>query len=378
MKKTIGFVFLGLISISGCAEDWRDSCTYQICEAIIDVGSSGSRLYIYAHDDASIHTRHVLFTQKITPGLSTVPPEQIPAYLKKLIPQAPYQPIPIYVYGTAGMRLIPEESQQHRYDIVKNWFKKYPTWQLQDARTISGQEEGIYAWVAAQTELNVLGKSFEMLTSVVEMGGASVQVNIPIREEQITQFKPEDIYKVHLNGQEISVWSKSFIGFGINEIEKKVGLDANCFSEGYLMSNGEIAHGDIQQCISHIEQHQDIHLIEHLQAYSALPVSEHRWVTLGAIRYAAQSQFYHYAQYFDLKHLFLDADEKYCHQSWTFIQETEPQDSFAYRGCLAASYIYAFLKDGMGIHESHQLYYPNASEPMDWTLGALILGLYKN
>ncbi len=373
MKKIIGFVGLGFVSISGCAEDWRDSCTYQICEAIIDAGSSGSRLYIYAHDDMDLHSRHVLYTQKITPGLASVDIQDLPAYLKKLVPQSPYTPTPIFVYGTAGMRLISQEQQQARYDLIQNWFQNYPTWSLKEARTITGQEEGIFAWVAAQTELNLWGQGLQNLKSVIEMGGASVQVNIPVQESQLSQLNPQDVYKVHWKSQDIYVWSKSYIGLGINEIEKKIQMDAQCFSDGYPLSNGDVAHGDIQHCIEDLEQHNEIKLLEQLKDKQTLPVSEHGWVALGAIRYAVQSKLYAYQQYFDLKHLFNDANEKYCHQHWNNVQDGAKQDVFAYRGCLSASYIYAFLKDGLGIDELHQVYYPTDSEPMDWTLGALIL-----
>jgi apyrase len=373
VKKIIGCFILGFVSISGCAEDWRDSCTYQICEAIIDAGSSGSRLYIYGHDVMDLHSRHVLYTQKITPGLDSVELRDLPAYFKKLVPQSPYTPMPIFVYGTAGMRLISQEAQQARYDLVQNWFKNYPTWSLKEARTITGQEEGIFAWVAAQTELNLWGKGFEHLKSVIEMGGASVQVNVPVHESQLTQLNPQDVYKVHWKNQDIYVWSKSYIGLGINEVEKKIQMDAQCFSEGYPLGNGDVAHGDIQHCIDDLEQHNEIKLLEQLKDKHVLPISEHGWVALGAIRYSVQSKFYQYQQYFDLKHLFNDGNEKYCHQKWNHIQDGGKQDAFAYRGCLSASYIYAFLKDGLGIDELHQVYYPTDSEPIDWTLGALLL-----
>lgn len=373
MKKFIGFIILGFTSISGFSEDWRDSCTYQICEAIIDVGSSGSRLYIYGHEDMQLHSRHVLFTQKITPGLANVQLDNLPKYLNQLIPQAPYSPMPIFVYGTAGMRMISAEQQQARYDFIQNWFKQYPTWTLKEARTISGQEEGVFAWVAAQTELNLFGRGFNQLKSVIEMGGASVQVNVPVQASQLSQLNPADIYKIHWKNQEIYLWSKSYIGLGINEIEKKIKMDAQCFSDGFPMENGDVAHGDIQRCIEDLEHHQEINLLEQLKDKNILPVSEHGWIALGAIRYAVESKFYQYQQYFDLKHLFNDANEKYCHQNWNQIQGDLKQDLFAYRGCLSASYIYAFLKDGLGIDESHQVYYPTDSEPMDWTLGALIL-----
>lgn len=373
MKKIIGCIILGLTSISGCAEDWRDSCTYQICEAIIDVGSSGSRLYIYGHDDMALHSRRVLFTQKITPGLANVDLSELPEYLNKLIPQVPYTPMPILVYGTAGMRMITKEQQQARYDVIQNWFKKYPNWILKDARTISGQEEGVFAWVAAQTELNLWGTGFNNLKSVIEIGGASVQVNVPVLASQLSQLNPKDIYTVHWKNQDIYLWSKSYIGLGINEIEKKIQLDAQCFSDGYPLRNGDVSHGDIQRCIDVLEQHQEIKLLEQLQDKNALPISEHGWVALGAIRYAVQSKFYQYQQYFDLKHLYIDANQKFCHENWDHIKDELKQDSFAYRGCLSASYIYAFLKDGLGIDDLHQVYYPPDSEPMDWTLGALIL-----
>ena len=112
------------------------------------------------------------FSKKTTPGLSSISVAQVDEYLNQLIQMKPSKPMPISVYGTAGMRLLPESQQQQRYQAVSAWFEQHSEWTLKYARTITGQEEGVYAWFAVQEELGSLNKSLKDLNAVIEIGGA--------------------------------------------------------------------------------------------------------------------------------------------------------------------------------------------------------------
>ena len=92
------------------------NCQQQHCVAIVDAGSTGSRLHIYAYDldktNTAINIKE-LWSKKIKPGLATVDANQatLDAYLTTLFSSAPEANLPVYFYATAGMRLLPQPKQ---------------------------------------------------------------------------------------------------------------------------------------------------------------------------------------------------------------------------------------------------------------------------
>jgi hypothetical protein len=208
MRKSIKFYFSLLVfllfysydSYIFASSNWRQICQESQCYAIIDAGSSGSRFYIYSKD------YQVLYSHKIYPGLSTIAKSQIPQYLSQLVPEVHALSIPTYFYGTAGMRLLPEEEQSLRYQSVSQWFSSNPTWDLRDIRTILGKEEGVFAWLAAH-------RHHEEKKAVLEVGGASYQVNIPVDEAYAQTLPPENISVLNLDGEKVFVWSKTTWAF---------------------------------------------------------------------------------------------------------------------------------------------------------------------
>jgi hypothetical protein len=354
----------------------QQECLKNQCQAIIDAGSSGSRLYIYA-SPYNTQKWHVVWNKKVEPGLSSVPVEKINPYLNQLIQIKTTQPISISLYGTAGMRLLPEAEQTKRYQAVKDWFIGHPEWIVKSVRTITGQEEGVFAWLAVQNEMNLLNQPIKNMKSVVEFGGASAQVSIPIESKELKKYTQSDIYPLKVADKTIYVWSKSYLGLGINEVEKNFTDSAACFSNGYPLKNGSIGHGDTVQCISNIESKVDLSLVNRLNDSKNL-VSTHpnlNWVALGAVRFTAQTPPFHFDQnQFNLKELREQGDNQFCHQDWSTLFSTYLNDPYLYRECFSASYFYSSLIDGMGINEQSNIYYPDAHAQMDWTLGTLLIG----
>ena len=377
-KTCLSIFFLSFYSLSFAQQalPWEEVCLSNRCEAIVDVGSSGSRLYIYAKTPMGENAWQLAFSKKITPGLSSISVDQVDEYLNQLIQMKPSKSMPISVYGTAGMRLLPEPQQQQRYQAVSAWFEQHSEWTLKHARTITGQEEGVYAWFAVQEELGTLNKSLKDLNAVIEIGGASAQVSIPISPSEAKRMSAQDVYPIRWNNQVLYVWSHSYLGLGINEVEKQFSDVAQCFSLGYPLKNGSVGQGDILNCIQSLESSPELSLIPRFDEAKKI-VGNHidmPWIALGAIRFSAQNPPYRFdGQLFNLKQLKEQGNSALCHQDWQSLLHSFGQDPYLYRGCFSASYFYSSLSNGIGINENQMIAYPNPNAQMDWTLGALLL-----
>lgn len=192
--------------------------------AIIDGGSSGSRLYVYKVDK----TEEIVTC--LYPKDST---EEVRSKGKALTDLVDYQNIDsvknflatmtlkhdnrnkpqkdLYILATAGMRMKNSGAADTIYGCMIN-ADTVNNYKVKQAMTISGQYEGKYAWIAANYDKNSLpGQPVTNTRGILEIGGASMQiVFIPTRS----------VYHdtIHYNGR--IIYSKSFLGGGINEFHK--------------------------------------------------------------------------------------------------------------------------------------------------------------
>ncbi|CAG2103898.1 unnamed protein product [Medioppia subpectinata] len=204
--------------------DLRHELQYAV---MIDAGSSGSRVHIYVWPPHSGDTRQLLqirmlhnqlgkdvFTN-ISPGLSSCAsdPSKADQYIEPLlrfaaknIPKEKHRSTPLFILATAGMRLLPPQTQNAilddlRTDIPKNFSFLFPS---NHAEVITGKEEGIYSWIAINYLMGRFDHSIEtgpittiefnqhrirraQTISMLEMGGASVQIAFEITSN--TQFQ---------------------------------------------------------------------------------------------------------------------------------------------------------------------------------------------
>ncbi|KAK9939336.1 hypothetical protein M0R45_016033 [Rubus argutus] len=86
------------------------------------------------------------------------------------------------------------------------WFKD--NW----ARVISGEEQGVYAWVSANYALGTLNSEPRETTGIVELGGASLQVTFAQNETLEVQSSPSRIIK--LFGVTYHLYSQGLPQFG--------------------------------------------------------------------------------------------------------------------------------------------------------------------
>jgi len=228
--------------LSGCAGPvpaGTSQSELAACYVIIDAGSSGTRLNIIRRE-AGGWVRHA--------GPTTVPladpargirgksmrdaetvTNDIVALLKAMTHAGPVDSRgaakwpafdwrrrcdvrELAVYATAGMRLAERQHPRAAAELWEMLKRKLGgvTRAPIRARTLSGFEEGLYAWLAVRAEYG--GEAF----GNVDMGGASVQVTFPCS-------RCRGAVAVRIGRRVVRVFSHSFLGLGQDEAWEKFG-----------------------------------------------------------------------------------------------------------------------------------------------------------
>ena len=236
-----------LLLIASCtAPVKQQSITDEVpaCHIVYDAGSKRTRLYVYEHS-ATGWTKHrgprtgaLADPARGIRGKTMLDAESvvndIVAALEKIRTDGPLNKkgVPrwpafdwqnrcrvdaVSVYATAGMRL----AEQYSPDASKK------LWEILNerlsaavgmpvtTRTLSGFEEGLFAWLATREEQQ--DDNF----GVAEMGGASLQVTFMCPSCETSR-------QVRVKGQTVPVYSHSFLGWGQDEAWEKFGYLPAC------------------------------------------------------------------------------------------------------------------------------------------------------
>lgn len=353
-------------------------CTAHQCIAVVDAGSTGSRLHIYAYDlDSNNSPRAIneVFSKRVQPGFSTIGTDQstVNHYLKNLFADTPNANMRVYFYATAGMRLLSNEKQLAYYDKLKQWFSTQSQWQLASAKTIKGTEEGLYGWLAVNYELGTLVSSDKPLTGVLDTGGASVQITFPVSNSQ--NIADEDKVEIDIYGKHIQLFSHSFLGLGQIEFAHHFLDEANCFANNYPLPNGSVGHGDFALCKNEVTTM--INTVHHVEKV-VRPVLESNtvktWYALGGLSAIVQDKPILFDNNeFTSRRLAEEANNEVCHQDWGQLTREYPKNDYLYGHCLNASYFFALITDGYGINRDKKIHYFSTKNNFkDWTLGVVL------
>lgn len=367
-----GFVFV-MNAHAGIVEE----CQGHQCLAVVDAGSTGSRLHVYAYDiDANNYPSHVkqVWSKKIQPGFATIAPTQdrIEPYLSDLFADASLQGIPVYFYATGGMRLLPIDEQMSRYKMLEHWFSMHQGYILADFKTISGRDEGLYGWLSINYQLGTFTSDNPTRVGLMDMGGASVQIVFPIDSNE--SMSSSDFIEVDVNGKHFSLFSHSFLGLGQTEVIKRFLDKEQCFSNDYPMMSGAFGRGDGQSCralvSSFINSESGVdQLIQPILKANA--VSE--WYTMGGLSAISTIKSFHFSQSKMTSQAFFEqADDEICHQSWSDVLAVDPDNERTFAYCLISSYYYSLLVDGYGVNPFQTIQVLSDKESTDWSLGVVL------
>lgn len=193
--------------------------------AVIDAGSSGTRLDLFAHQSTSLHPRDAFSAPRSTPGLSSfqqTPQQAGPGAIAPLLAQLDAylrdngianSQVPIAMLATAGMRNVRSAdplAAQAILDSTANAIavSGHP---LADNQILPGIQEASLAWLDANAILGTLNRPDGGI-GTIEVGGASAQV--AFRSPHRTG---KAVSTVHVAGMDIPVVAVSYLGLGGND-----------------------------------------------------------------------------------------------------------------------------------------------------------------
>ena len=260
---------------------------------LCDAGSTGTRLYVYYksggasmlrgsassvgddnHDEKRQDDVHTQVGLKVKPGLSALAPSAVADYLlpslleaRGMIPSEHHSTTPVYVYATAGMRLLPEKDQQDLYDALADGLEESIVpfrIDRENFRTIDGDDEGYFAALSVNYLSKRLGSDLIIrhpgtdgsiamsLLGALDLGGASAQIvfhasddrrrlhKTGVRGGGVRNFSPHQRRPVKRE----DFFSMSLLGYGADPIHE--GLDSYITrkTERYLLARRQLNSDD--------------------------------------------------------------------------------------------------------------------------------------
>lgn len=263
---------------------------------VCDAGSTGTRLYVYHRDGSGVKDVGIQEGPKVKPGLSAQTTSTVKDYLlpnllvaKKMIPPEFHASTPVFVYATAGMRLLREDEQANIYDSLTAGMASHPdvpfVIQRENLKTIGGDEEGYFAALAVNYLAGRLGSDLlvqppaeekkEMegrLYGALDLGGASAQIvmhkpaNIEprkmLRGGNESPSKPvgrDDFFSLSLlglGGSQMKASLESYVSKKHNGHIKGKVVENPCNFRGYKTEIGGLEHvgvGNAGQCMKALD-----------------------------------------------------------------------------------------------------------------------------
>ncbi|KAI3361687.1 hypothetical protein L3Q82_002049 [Scortum barcoo] len=269
------FGIVAILLLTLTADDVRETPGFMY-GIVLDAGSSHTALYIYKwpadkQNGTGVVTQHSECHVK-GGGISSYAGQQGGAAQSletcldqavKNIPKERHRLTPVYLGATAGMRLLhsygcnyqqfsevrllfvptsisnPEQSVQILLEVTEK-IQSYP-FNFQGVAILSGQEEGAYGWVTVNYLLeNFIKYGFvghwlspgRPTVGALDFGGASTQITFATQEKIEDEH---DMMKLHLYGQEYSLYTHSFLCYGQDQVLKRL-LAQILKSQGYSLA----------------------------------------------------------------------------------------------------------------------------------------------
>eukprot|EP00958_Prasinococcus_capsulatus_P001757 scaffold154_cov373-Prasinococcus_capsulatus_cf.AAC.19 len=224
---------------------------------VVDAGSTGTRAHVYSlswrnsrgRSEGPPQVPTLLKVDKVGKKivlprpLASLHPGEIEltmssffAAVQDRIPFKEQHRTPILVWGTAGMRVLTADQRASLYDAVFDLLKlNFPFIVNREygVRTISGQEEGTFGWIAANYlkgiwELTAVSQSAILAPTIgsLDLGGGSMQVVVlPRRSHNLASGTADTDASggpTTMEELEDALYVRSYLGVGAALLEKRV------------------------------------------------------------------------------------------------------------------------------------------------------------
>jgi ectonucleoside triphosphate diphosphohydrolase 5/6 len=197
--------------------------------AIIDAGSTGSRVLAYEFHKAYLDGRLVLddeLFKELKPGLSSLTPEKAAGQIQELlqaakqfIPENFWKSSPIALKATAGLRLLGAEKSEDILTAVRAVFRD-SGFLVNDhsVEIMDGTDEGIFSWFTVNYLSNRL--TSRNTAAALDLGGGSTQITYELNDVQPSYKK--FIHAVPVLNSELNVFTNSYLGLGLMALRHAV------------------------------------------------------------------------------------------------------------------------------------------------------------
>jgi len=381
MRKLFSLCLLSFLFYIGPAVYAADPAKRFII--VVDAGSSGSRLHIFEEttttptqlaDIKDLTPTH----NTVQPGISTflTHPQDLGPSLKPMLDKAvqvlqaagtDLSQVQFNLMATAGMRLMPKRDQAVIYQAIENYVKANYPFHIANIKTIAGQMEAVYGWLAVNYLENKFSGNSTTMGSL-DLGGASTQIAF------ISHIAPslKNVYSFILAGKTYHLFATSFLGLGQDQARLKIGSLA-CYPSGYKVADLGMGQFNYSNCKAAIDKL----LAKYKLGGVVFPVEP-------GMTYIAYSGYYYAADFFGVKtpKAFEETVQNVCVKSWDELQKLYPKVPAKYLAnyCFNGVYIHQLLTQGYRFPaETKQIEFDNqiGSREIDWSIGVAVANSIK-
>ncbi|XP_052184937.1 probable apyrase 6 isoform X1 [Diospyros lotus] len=383
---------------------------------VIDAASSGSRVHVYEflNDGAVIGLDGTGSSSlKVEPGLHRFAddPEaagrsvsKLVQFAKSRVPRSEWRNTKVQLMCTTEVERLELRSREAILESCRRVLRSSGfLFKDQWAAIMEGEEEALYAWVAANYALGTLGGEPQETTGIVKLGGASMQVAISPRDPRVIQLSR----MIKLAGVKYNIYVKSMPYFGqdamwdsLSELHKSKDLLSSfsstesivrnpCIRGAYESASNEsdakllrsYTVGNFSACKSEVaallKKRPDKCLHEPCEITSS-NLLELQGKPVPPDKFYFISEFFGLVPRASLSELEV-AGHHYCEDDWNKLknQYHNVDDLNLSRYCFSSAYVVVLLHDSFGIPMTDKRIGfandTNADPAPDWTLGAFIL-----
>lgn len=383
---------------------------------IIDAGSTGSRLHLFRYtvdseDPHKIITIKEVLRKNITHGWNTVatqsknlaqtngkinqqPLQQYLALLlsapNQALSQAERKVTPVYLFGTGGMRNLPQEIRTailtDTTDIFIQQLKQdgypIPHNPKHNISIINGSAESLFSWIT----INYLMQRYDTQDflyhrnyGVLDLGGASTQISL--QEDKANGNKQDTMYLQ--NGKnKYTIYAHSYARNGLNSNEKLFKDRHGKAADVCFLQSG---HANFKACQSLIAADMYDNTAYQLCLQKNGPSHCSKMGVyqpdITHTQFFAISGYYYVLKNLDLVHnistpsLLAEVAQKYCSMDWKMAIKKYPERDkvILNNSCFASAWIYSLFK-GYGLSDDTPILTGNTINGLDtdWSLGAVI------
>lgn len=366
---------------------------------IFDAGSTGTRIHVY---DVEADQAQSLHTYRVKPGLSSMDPDNTQSfdqyfYLLLLSTEGILKPedrgqTPIYLYATAGMRMLPADEQNAIMSVTRESLNKQAKVlgfsDATDVRTISGSEEATFIWISdnyLNGNLKQDTLSAKNTVVAVEMGGTSSEIAYIAQSAQ--QYTVPFAHK----GFTYPVYSYAYDGLGADKAIASLYASgtpnfAACFPVGapYPLATGEfIGTGNLDACV-HAIKHEFIDPSAVIACHQATPFEcsdfgVYQPLEIFTNHYILTSAFYYLFntlgiadQTVPYSH-FVEKAQDFCSMTWEEVQKIDQSADYLISYCFNAA-LSKTLFDAWHVNKKDKLTAVSSLNDitLEWPLGAAL------